>query len=692
MAPEQKNMEIHNDGDGSSMRQRKTNKYHKKNSQTNEESNIVSPSESENMERRSDRTVDRIPSGTLKLWIVILTVLGIGTRFYSIHYPDEVVFDEVHFGKFASFYLRGTYYFDVHPPLGKLMIAASGWVAGYNGSYTFDKIHEEYKPRNVPYIVMRSGPALFGALLVPLVFLILIESKHSLRASLLGAFMVLFENSLITQSRFILLDSFLIFFDFLALYSWIKFFRIRKNEFTPDWWKWLTFSGISLALTVGVKLVGILIIALVAFSCLRELWIMMDIQRKRTDLECVNNFLARFVTLCVLPIVIYLSFFWIHFFLLTKSGPGDSFMTPQFQATLKGNKFAEPSEAVYYGANVTIVHQTERSYLHSHFDRYPLKHEDGKISSQGQQVTGYSFEDSNNIWQFHPIDGEYFTVEQDGSKSPRLVRNQDVVRLFHVNTNKTLLTHDVASPLTTAYQEVTCVNPDERLDETSWIIEIQGKNSDNNTRINTVTTEFRIVQQKSGLALVMSKDRLPKWGFEQLEVNCMKPVDKNFVYKWLVSTNNGEHGKILNEREEQEHPWFLKKFWELQDVIFSSNSNIKGHHPYASAPSSWPFMYRGISFWVKKPDRQIYLIGNPLAWWSGTLAVFFMICCLSVHTILNRRGIDDLGTKLSHKLNTTYSFFLLGWMSHYLPFFLMGRTLFLHHYLPALIYSCKRFF
>lgn len=36
------------------------------------------------------------------------------------------------------------------------------------------------------------------------------------------------------------------------------------------------------------------------------------------------------------------------------------------------------------------------------------------------------------------------------------------------------------------------------------------------------------------------------------------------------------------------------------------------------------------------------------------------------------------------RLNRTGGFFLLLWAMHYLPFFLMGRSLFLHHYLPAM--------
>lgn len=40
-----------------------------------------------------------------------------------------------------------------------------------------------------------------------------------------------------------------------------------------------------------------------------------------------------------------------------------------------------------------------------------------------------------------------------------------------------------------------------------------------------------------------------------------------------------------------------------------------------------------------------------------------------------------LGTR--SKLYNSTGFFWLAWATHYFPFFLMGRQLFLHHYLPA---------
>lgn len=50
-----------------------------------------------------------------------------------------------------------------------------------------------------------------------------------------------------------------------------------------------------------------------------------------------RHFAARFAGLIVLPSLVYLFWFWVHFAVLIKSGPGDDFMTPAFQETLIGS-------------------------------------------------------------------------------------------------------------------------------------------------------------------------------------------------------------------------------------------------------------------------------------------------------------------------------------------------------------------
>jgi dolichyl-phosphate-mannose-protein mannosyltransferase len=51
-----------------------------------------------------------------------------------------------------------------------------------------------------------------------------------------------------------------------------------------------------------------------------------------------------------------------------------------------------------------------------------------------------------------------------------------------------------------------------------------------------------------------------------------------------------------------------------------------------------------------------------------------------------RQTNNNAGTR-SRLYNST-GFFFLCWAAHYFPFYLMGRQLFLHHYLPAHLASC----
>ena len=79
----------------------------------------------------------------------VLTIFAGIVRFWGISHPDQVVFDEVHFGAFAGQYIRGEYYFDVHPPFAKLLNGLAAWMVGFEGDFGFEQIGDKYTVHNV---------------------------------------------------------------------------------------------------------------------------------------------------------------------------------------------------------------------------------------------------------------------------------------------------------------------------------------------------------------------------------------------------------------------------------------------------------------------------------------------------------------------------------------------------------------
>jgi dolichyl-phosphate-mannose-protein mannosyltransferase len=127
----------------------------------------------------------------------------------------------------ASFYIRREFFFDVHPPLAKLLLAFAGWLIGFDGAFEFDNIGDDYIANKVPYIGLRSLPAIFGAATPPVVYAIMRESGYPRVIGLFSALLVAFDNAHIVQSRLILLDAPLLFFMAVAVYAYIRFHKLR---------------------------------------------------------------------------------------------------------------------------------------------------------------------------------------------------------------------------------------------------------------------------------------------------------------------------------------------------------------------------------------------------------------------------------------------------------------------------------
>ena len=114
-------------------------------------------------------------------------------RPHSIASPRWIMTDLFgSFGGFASKYIKGKFFMDVHPPLAKLLLTLAGWLAGFDGEFDFKDIGKDYLEPGVPYVAMRLLPAIFGILTVPTIFLTLKASGCRTMSAALGAGLVIF--------------------------------------------------------------------------------------------------------------------------------------------------------------------------------------------------------------------------------------------------------------------------------------------------------------------------------------------------------------------------------------------------------------------------------------------------------------------------------------------------------------------
>ncbi|MBK6851770.1 MAG: phospholipid carrier-dependent glycosyltransferase [Burkholderiales bacterium] len=157
-------------------------------------------------------TLDRPITRHLRAWRWLYVLLGVSVwlHFWRLGQPAVVAFDESLVGEFASHYLSGTYYFDIHPPHMKLMYALLGWLGGWTPAMGFPVVGAAYPDGY--YLVMRAFPALCGSLLPVLVVLLALELRASLVWALVGGWAVLLDSALLAESRFILNDIPLLFF------------------------------------------------------------------------------------------------------------------------------------------------------------------------------------------------------------------------------------------------------------------------------------------------------------------------------------------------------------------------------------------------------------------------------------------------------------------------------------------------
>jgi len=247
-------------------------------------------------------------------WILIgILFFSLFSHFIYLSSPSEVVFDEFYFGRFGSSYISKTPYFDIHPPLGKLMLGGAAWLFNIEPTCHFQEIGASCNP-NI-FFALRFLPALFGVLTILMLYL-LTKELFDKKSGLLVAFLFSLSNIFLLQSRHIQIDIFLIFFGLLALYLFLKAQK-AKNQLI-----YFSASGLALGACLSIKWTGITFIGIIAL-----LWFLKLLEEKIN----FKKFIAVAGIFALGIILVYLAQFYIHFQLIPGGGDVDAYLGENFQ-------------------------------------------------------------------------------------------------------------------------------------------------------------------------------------------------------------------------------------------------------------------------------------------------------------------------------------------------------------------------
>lgn len=263
----------------------------------------------------------------------LLLLVTLATRFYRLASPAKIVFDEFHFAEFVDQYVRGEYLFDIHPPLGKLTLAAAAKLSGYKSiNYTFDALGKPYG--DLIYYPQRAFSAFVGSFIPPVLYATIRTMHISRPVALTVAAMPTFDMLLCIESRLILTDAQLILFAQTSLLFALLLWQTPKN--TPRRYGFLVLTAVFGAFAVSTKWTAIVAPGMIAIVSITG-----AVFPTEGILDIVEMAVAG-----ALAIAIYVACFWVHFKLLPHSGRGDAFMPFDFQKALVGNKFYDPDASM----------------------------------------------------------------------------------------------------------------------------------------------------------------------------------------------------------------------------------------------------------------------------------------------------------------------------------------------------------
>ncbi|EPX74722.1 O-mannosyltransferase Ogm1 [Schizosaccharomyces octosporus yFS286] len=611
--------------------------------------------------------------------VILLTVVAFAIRVQRLMIPSKVVFEELRYVNYALDYASNKFVMDVYPPLGKLLLSfgltffnSDPNLAGV--SSTGQEFPSIETARRLRLIV-----AGFGSLLIPLMYGNVYFSSNSKSAAFLASVFAMFDNGLITMSRYVMIEIPTLFFMGLTSFCWMYYENQQKNPFSLKWHLSLLSTGISLGLVISTKLSGLFTLIWLLVLAVFHLWNLLG------DLSVPITRIIRYgfnyvIHLVGVPMVIYLAVFTVHSELAVKSNTYDSFLTPEYKYALKNNDFGEQYADVAYGSLVTIRNAIpEHGYLHSNELVYPE-------GTEQQIVSLTDHPNQNALWII-----EHDSPHQNNRENVELLEDGSIVRLRHIMTGRALHSHD-HRPLVS--------NHDWQLEVSGYggfgfegdgndlfrvqILERPSRHASSNGTVEALNTYFRLIHIFTNCELMTSHRRLPDWGQNHREVTCCRNCIERST-TWVIESNFHDAMPSNARRIKYRKPSFFEKFVEANKLMWIKDRKMGDGHEFESHALTWPFLLGPLRF-LSDQGRQVYFFGNPVVWYSVVSLTLFFALVVLFFIVRWNMGYNDEGPNVNHYLYNIGKF-SLGWLIHWAPYILETDRVFLYHYLPALYFG-----
>jgi|GEM_PF-124043 len=201
--------------------------------------------------RRADLTGASFRWGLLAIWLFAVAV-----RFWGLARFNSLVFDEVYYVKFANNYLTQTPFFDGHPPLAKYLIAIGIWLGQ---KMPGDFPHNHLAGSWLSTWSYRWLNALTGSLIPLLSAGVVYQLTHQRRMALLAAFLVAMDGLFLVESRYALVNVYLVLFGLGGQYGFLAAINLAAMNSDRRWPTvlWLLLAGVSFAASFAIKWNGL---------------------------------------------------------------------------------------------------------------------------------------------------------------------------------------------------------------------------------------------------------------------------------------------------------------------------------------------------------------------------------------------------------------------------------------------------